>query len=124
MPLTPGTRLGPYEILAPLGPGGMGEVYKADTRRARIVALKVSKTEFSERLEREARAIAPLNHPHICQLYDCRVIADTALRGKMTKSSLRELMRKTGLSQKALYAILCGQPGRQRTVAILDAWGF
>src|SRR5215468_4201437 len=71
MPLAPGTRLGPYEILAPLGAGGMGEVYKArDTRLDRIVALKVSKTEFSERFEREARAVAALNHPHICTLYD------------------------------------------------------
>jgi len=69
--MTPGTRLGPYEILAPIGAGGMGEVYKArDTRLDRIVAIKVSKTEFSERFEREARAIATLNHPHICQLYD------------------------------------------------------
>src|SRR5258708_4083623 len=71
MPLSPGTHLGPYEILAPIGAGGMGEVYKArDTRLDRIVAIKVSKTEFSERFEREARTIAALNHPHICQLYD------------------------------------------------------
>src|SRR5580698_7327239 len=71
MPLTAGDRLGPYEILAPIGSGGMGEVYKArDTRLDRIVAIKVSKTEFTDRFEREARAIAILNHPHICQLYD------------------------------------------------------
>jgi Tol biopolymer transport system component/predicted Ser/Thr protein kinase len=71
MPLSAGTRLGPYEILAPLGAGGMGEVYKArDTRLDRIVAAKVSKKEFSERFEREARLIATLNHPYICQLYD------------------------------------------------------
>ncbi len=71
MPLQPGDKLGPYEILAPIGAGGMGEVYKArDTRLDRIVAIKVSKTEFSERFEREARAVAALNHPHICQLYD------------------------------------------------------
>jgi eukaryotic-like serine/threonine-protein kinase len=71
MALTAGTRLGPYEILAPIGAGGMGEVYKArDTRLDRIVAVKVSRTEFSERFEREARAIATLNHSHICQLYD------------------------------------------------------
>ena len=71
MALAAGTRLGPYEILAPIGAGGMGEVYKArDTRLDRIVAVKVSKTEFSERFEREARAIATLNHPYICQLYD------------------------------------------------------
>src|SRR5438445_10875059 len=71
MPLTPGMRLGPYEILAPIGAGGMGEVYKArDTRLDRIVAIKVSNGQFSERFEREARAVAALNHPHICQLYD------------------------------------------------------
>src|SRR5436309_10852470 len=71
MPLAPGTLLGPYEILAPIGAGGMGEVYKArDTRLDRIVAIKTSKTEFSERFEREARAVAALNHSNICQLYD------------------------------------------------------
>jgi len=71
MLLVPGTRLGPYEILAPLGAGGMGEVYKAnDTRLDRIVALKVAKTEFSERFEREARAVAALNHTNICTLHD------------------------------------------------------
>jgi Tol biopolymer transport system component/predicted Ser/Thr protein kinase len=71
MLLTPGTRLGPYEITAPLGSGGMGEVYKArDTRLGRIVAVKVSKEEFSERFEREARAVAALNHSSICTLHD------------------------------------------------------
>src|SRR5229473_6292820 len=71
MPPQPGEKLGPYEILAPIGAGGMGDVYKArDTRLDRIVAVKVSKTEFSERFEREARAVAALNHPNICQLYD------------------------------------------------------
>src|SRR5438128_12581700 len=71
MPLSPGDKLGPYEILAPIGAGGMGEVWKArDTRLDRIVAIKTSKAQFSERFAREARAIAALNHPHICQLYD------------------------------------------------------
>ena len=66
-----GERLGPYEILAQIGAGGMGEVWKArDPRVDRLVAIKVSKAEFSERFAREARAIAQLNHPHICQLYD------------------------------------------------------
>ena len=59
MPLSPGTRLGPYEIIAPIGAGGMGEVYKArDTRLDRIVAIKKSLAPFSERFEREAHAIA------------------------------------------------------------------
>src|SRR5215467_6676316 len=71
MSLAAGTKLGPYEILAPIGAGGMGEVYKArDTRLDRMVALKFSKEKFSERFEREARSIAALNHPHICTLYD------------------------------------------------------
>src|SRR5690348_12274722 len=71
MLLTSGTRLGPYEILAFVGAGGMGEVYKArDTRLDRVVAVKISKDRFSDRFEREARAVAALNHPHICQLYD------------------------------------------------------
>jgi serine/threonine protein kinase/Tol biopolymer transport system component len=69
--LAPGTRLGPYEIVAPLGSGGMGEVYTArDTRLDRRVAVKLSKEQFSTRFEREARAVAALNHPNICQLYD------------------------------------------------------
>src|SRR5512137_1904519 len=71
MAFSAGDKLGPYEILAPIGAGGMGEVYKArDTRLDRIVAIKVSKTEFSERFEREAHAVAALNHPNICTLHD------------------------------------------------------
>jgi len=71
MALSAGTRLGPYEILALLGKGGMGEVYRArDPRIGRTVAIKVSQEQFSERFEREARAVGALNNPHICQLYD------------------------------------------------------
>jgi Tol biopolymer transport system component/predicted Ser/Thr protein kinase len=71
VPLSGGTQLGPYEILAPIGEGGMGEVWKArDTRLDRMVAIKVSKEQFSERFEREARAVAALNHPNICTLHD------------------------------------------------------
>jgi Tol biopolymer transport system component len=77
MGLHAGARLGPYEIAAPLGAGGMGEVYKArDTRLDRTVAIKVlpepfaGNLELKQRLEREARAISSLNHPHICTLYD------------------------------------------------------
>ncbi len=71
MVLAPGTRLGPYEILSALGTGGMGEVWKArDTRLNRLVAIKASLGPFSERVEREARAIAAVNHPHVCSLYD------------------------------------------------------
>jgi TolB-like protein/predicted Ser/Thr protein kinase len=77
MPLSAGTRLGPYEIVALLGAGGMGEVYRArDSRLDRDVAIKVLPAPVAEdsdrlrRFEHEARAIASLNHPHICQLYD------------------------------------------------------
>src|SRR5213594_1440684 len=71
MKLDAGTRLGPYEILALIGAGGMGEVYRArDTRLDRVVAIKICAEQFSERFEREARAIAALNHPNICTLHD------------------------------------------------------
>jgi Tol biopolymer transport system component/predicted Ser/Thr protein kinase len=71
MSLVTGTTLGPYEIVASIGAGGMGEVYRArDTRLGRDVAIKVSAERFTERFEREARAIASLNHPNICTLYD------------------------------------------------------
>ncbi len=91
MALAPGTRLGPYEITAPLGAGGMGEVYKArDARLDRIVAIKVSKEQFSERFEREAHAVAALNHSNVCTLYDVgpnylvmEYIEGTPLRGPL-----------------------------------------
>jgi len=71
IPWTAGTQLGPYMLLLPIGSGGMGEVWKArDTRLNRIVAVKRLKEEHRKRFEQEARAIAALNHPHICQLYD------------------------------------------------------
>jgi len=63
--------LGPYEVIAPLGAGAMGEVYKArDTRLKRIVAIKVADQRFTARFQHEAEAVASLNHPNICQLYD------------------------------------------------------
>jgi TolB-like protein/predicted Ser/Thr protein kinase len=71
MALSVGDKLGPYEILEPIGHGGMGEVWKArDTRLGRIVAIKRLKYEYNARFETEARAIAALNHPHVCQIYD------------------------------------------------------
>src|SRR5262245_32912254 len=77
MPFEPGTRLGPYEIVAPLGAGGMGEVYRArDMRLDRTVAVKVltgafaADSESRRRFEEEARAIAALNDPHICTIHD------------------------------------------------------
>src|SRR5437773_5457480 len=84
MLLDPGTRLGPYEILSPLGAGGMGEVYRAkDTRLGREVAIKVlpehliAEPEVRARFEREARTISSLNHPHICTLHDVGREGDT-----------------------------------------------
>src|SRR5215472_1864476 len=77
MAIQPGQRLGPYEILSAIGAGGMGEVYRArDTRLDRTVAIKIlrdhlaDRVELRERFEREAKAVASLNHPHICTLYD------------------------------------------------------
>src|ERR1700692_2338188 len=71
MLLSAGIRLGPYEILAPLGAGGMGEVYRArDPRMGRGVAVKVSAERFSHVFDREVRAVAVLNHPNICHVYD------------------------------------------------------
>jgi serine/threonine protein kinase len=71
MALTIGTKLGPYEIVALLGAGGMGEVYRArDARWDRTVAVKTLREAFSDRFDQEARAIAAMNHPHICTLYD------------------------------------------------------
>ncbi len=104
MPLPAGVRVGPYEIVAPIGHGGMGEVYRArDTRLDRTVAIKVltqslaTETEFRRRFEREARAIAALNHPHICALHDVgpdylvmEYIEGVPLRGPMP---VREALR-------------------------------
>src|SRR5712672_2004383 len=77
MPLSPGVRLGPYEILDAIGAGGMGEVYRAkDTRLDRTVAIKILPAHLSsdplrkQRFEREAKTISSLNHPNICVLYD------------------------------------------------------
>src|SRR5579859_5777809 len=77
MGLSAGTKLGPYEIMAPLGAGGMGEVYRArDTRLERTVAIKILPAQLStdpvrkQRFEREAKTISGLNHPNICELHD------------------------------------------------------
>jgi serine/threonine protein kinase len=71
MTLKNGTQLGPYEIVAPIGAGGMGEVYHArDPRVGRDVAIKVSGEQFTDRFEREVRAVATLNHSNIATLYD------------------------------------------------------
>jgi len=91
MPLTEGGKLGPYEIIAPIGAGGMGEVWKApDTRLDRVVAIKQINNAHSARFEQEARAIAALNHPNICQIFDIgqdylvlEFVEGTPLRGPL-----------------------------------------
>ena len=107
MPLAPGEKLGPYEIVAPLGVGGMGEVWKArDTRLDRMVAIKKSHSLFSERFEREARAIAALNEPHICSLYDVGpdFLVMEYVEGKPLKGPL-ELNEAVALAGQILDAL-------------------
>src|SRR6266702_3752895 len=101
MPLVAGTKLGPYEILAPIGAGGMGEVYRArDTRLGRDVALKILPESFAReadrlhRFEQEARAVAALNHPNILAVFDIgqhggtRYIVSELLEGETLRGKL------------------------------------
>jgi eukaryotic-like serine/threonine-protein kinase len=106
MALPTGTRLGPYEIVAPIGAGGMGEVYRAkDTRLDRTVAIKVlashlsSSPELKQRFEREARSVSSLNHSHICQLYDVGSQAGTEylVMEYLEGETLAERLRKGAL---------------------------
>jgi hypothetical protein len=97
MVIAAGTRFGPYEVVAPIGAGGMGEVWRGrDTRLDRSVAIKILPAEFAEnaqfklRFEREAKTISQLNHPHICTLYD---VGDNYL--------VMELLRKVNRSPSA-----------------------
>ena len=120
MPLTPGTKLGPYEILSTLGAGGMGEVYRAkDSRLGRDVAVKVLPASFAadperlRRFEQEARAVAALNHPNILAIYDIGQHGDLHfLVGELLDGeTLREVMWRGVLShRKAVdYAIQTAQ---------------
>ncbi|HET9839321.1 MAG TPA: protein kinase, partial [Candidatus Angelobacter sp.] len=111
MSFSPGTRLGPYEIVAPAGAGGMGEVYRAvDTRLERTVAIKVlpghlsSKPEARQRFEREARAISSLSHQNICQLYDVgrQGDADFLVMEYLEGETLAERLKKGPLPQQQL----------------------
>src|SRR5579864_3165359 len=114
MALASGTKLGPYEIQSPLGAGGMGEVYRAlDTRLDRVVAIKVlashlsSSPELKQRMEREARAISSLNHPHICQLYDIgsQNGADYLVMEFLEGETLAEKLRKGALPLAEVFKI-------------------
>jgi eukaryotic-like serine/threonine-protein kinase len=114
MALTSGTKLGPYEIQAVLGAGGMGEVYRArDTRLDRSVAVKVlaahlsSTPELKQRMEREARTISSLNHPHICRLYDIgsQNGTDYLVMEFLEGETLAEKLRKAPLTLAEIYKI-------------------
>src|SRR5215469_5114537 len=114
MPLVSGTKLGPYEILIPLGAGGMGEVYRSrDTRLDRHVAIKIlpehlsSSVELKTRFEREARAVSALNHSHICHLYDVGSQDGTAylVMEYLEGESLADRLRKGALPLKQTLQI-------------------
>ncbi len=121
MPLDPGTRLGPYEILAPLGQGGMGEVYRArDSRLGREVAIKVlphhlsANPEIRSRFEREAKTISSLNHPNICVLFDVG-------REGETDYLVMELVEGETLAQRLAHGPLSSQDVLRIGTQIADA---
>src|SRR6266540_1436937 len=121
MVLAAGTRLGPYEILSPIGAGGMGEVYKArDTRLERTVAVKVlperlsSSEEVRQRFEREAKTISQLSHPHICALYDVG-------REGETEYLVMELLEGETLSNRLAKSPLPLEPTLRYGIEIADA---
>jgi serine/threonine-protein kinase len=111
MLLASGTRLDRYEILAPLGAGGMGEVYKAhDPRLGRDVAIKIASERFSERFDREFRAIAMLNHPNICTLYDVgpNYLVTELVEGETLREWLRRALpveRSLPIARQVLEAL-------------------
>jgi serine/threonine protein kinase len=114
--LSPGDVLGPYEIVRRIATGGMGEVYEArDTRLLRTVAIKTGREKFSARFEREARAIAALNHPHICQIYDVgpNYLVMEYITGQPIKGPL-------GLDRALQYAIeICDALSAAQNVGIV-----
>jgi len=124
LPLSPGSRLGPYEILSPLGAGGMGEVYRArDTRLERAVAIKVLPRHLSpsadlrERFEREAKTISRISHPHICALYDVN-------REGETEYLVMELLEGETLSARLERRALPLEQVLRYAVEIADALDF
>ena len=126
MVLAPGTRLGPYEILSAIGAGGMGEVWKArDARLDRLVAIKASLSPFNERVEREARAIAAVNHPHVCSLYDVgpdylvmEYVEGEPLRGPVPIGQALELAEKETATR--LLQIKRGAPKNRRFMKLIS----
>src|ERR1700745_14601 len=114
MALASGTKLGPYEIQSPLGAGGMGEVYRANEKRLnRIVAIKIlashlsSSSELKQRMEREARAVSSLNHPHICHLYDIgsQDGTDYLVMEFLQGETLAERLRNGAMPLNEIYTI-------------------
>src|SRR6185503_10570095 len=111
MPLEPGDKLGPYQILEKIGTGGMGEVYRArDPRLGRDVAIKVSAEKFNERFEREAKVVASLNHPNICALYDVgpnyivmELVEGESPKGPMPLDEALEICRQIALALEAAH---------------------
>ena len=110
--LPPGEQLGPYRIVAPIGKGGMGEVYRAvDTRMGRDVAVKVVAEQFMERFEREVRAIAALNHPNICTIHDVgpnylvmEYLAGVPLRGPLPEATAVQFAVQIAAALHAAHA--------------------
>jgi serine/threonine protein kinase len=101
--LTSGTKLGPYEIQEPLGAGGMGKVYRArDTRLGRDVAVKVtpaylsSNPELKQPMEREAREISSLNHPHICTFHDIGSLPESSSTSAFLMACLMKMCGSSG----------------------------
>src|SRR5258706_5123567 len=116
MTLVPGKRLGPYEILSPLGAGGMGEVYRArDTRLGREVAIKVLPEEFGrdperrERFEREARAASSLSSPHIVTLFDIGEASDVCylVTELVEGTDLRALVGSSAMTLEKVLGLAC-----------------
>ena len=96
MPLEAGSTLGPYQIISRIGAGGMGEVYKArDTRLDRNVAIKVAAAEFGERFERQARAVAALNHVNVCT---CSSVTEPPYTGDSLSPKIGDVLRRKKLS--------------------------
>src|SRR5688572_23649418 len=114
MPLEPGTRLGPYEILELAGAGGMGEVYRArDSRLRRTVAIKVASGRINAdpqvraRFQHEARAIAALNHPHICAIHDVATLAglEVIVMEYLDGETLEQRLRRGPIPVAEFFAI-------------------
>ena len=109
--LAPGSQLGPYQINSLLGSGGMGQVYKAfDARMGRDVAIKVAAERFSDRFDREVRAVASLNHPNICTVYDVgpNYLVMELVDGRTLREWLRgalSLERSLGIARQVLEAL-------------------